>query len=96
MVFVGLDDVGLALQRVQYRATRGGHDVPADVQNERFGRVFTNARKAIQIVPLAIFFDNSRDRAVNQRSHRPVAVFKSGLLLAQHDNLPAWWPLIYP
>lgn len=52
MVFVGLDDLGLALQRVQYRADQGGHDVPADVQSERFGRVFTNARSAIPIVPL--------------------------------------------
>lgn len=96
MVFVGLDDVRLAQERVRYRASQGGHDVPADVQNDRFGRVFANARSAIQIVPLTIFFDNSRDEGAGGRTHRPVAVFKSGLLVAQHDSMPAWWPKIMP
>jgi predicted ABC-type ATPase len=96
MVFVGLDDVTLAQQRVRNRATLGGHDVPTDVQVDRFDRVFANARSAVQIVPLAIFFDNTRDEEVNGRTHRPVAVFKGGQLLAQHDTMPAWWPMILP
>ncbi|WP_247315807.1 zeta toxin family protein [Ralstonia pseudosolanacearum] len=96
MLFVGLDDVELAQQRVLQRVTVGGHDVSVDVQHQRFPRVFANAQKALQIVPLAVFFDNSRDREDGQRSHRPVAIVKNGSLLAQHDNMPAWWPLIIP
>ncbi|MCL9847600.1 zeta toxin family protein [Ralstonia solanacearum P673] len=96
MLFVGLDDVELAQQRILQRVTIGGHDVSSDVQHKRFPRVFANAQKALQIVPLAVFFDNSRDRADGQRSHRPVAIVKNGALLAQHDTMPAWWPMIIP
>ncbi len=96
MLFVGLNDVQLAQQRVHRRATTGGHDVPLDVQHNRFPRVFSNAQLALQIVPLAAFFDNSRDRENGQHTHRPVAIVKNGLVLAQHDNMPAWWPMIIP
>ena len=96
MAFVGLDDVELAQERVRHRVREGGHDVRPDVQIDRFGRVFMNARSAIKIVPLAIFFDNSRDREMSGRTHRPEAVFKDGHLLAQHDSMPAWWPMIMP
>lgn len=96
MVFVGLDNLALAQQRVQHRAAQGGHDVPAEVQEDRFGRVFANARSAIQIVPLALFFDNSRDEGCAGRTHRPVAIVRNGALVAQHDSMPAWWPMIMP
>ena len=29
-------------------------------------------------------------------THRPVAVVKSGMLLAEHDSMPSWWPMIMP
>jgi predicted ABC-type ATPase len=96
MVFVGLDDVEVAQQRVLHRASEGGHSVDPNVQTERFGRVFANARSAIDIVPLAMFFDNTRDQALSGKTHRPVAIFKGGELIAQHDTMPVWWPLIVP
>ncbi|MBP0624907.1 zeta toxin family protein [Cupriavidus sp. LEh25] len=96
MLFVGLNDVELAQQRVHRRVEIGGHDVPSDVQHTRFPRVFANAQKALQIVPLAAFFDNSRDREAGQRTHRPVAIVKNGSVLALHDDMPAWWPMIVP
>lgn len=96
MLFVGLDDVELAQQRVHRRVAVGGHDVPSDLQHMRFPRVFANAQKAMQIVPLAVFFDNSRDRDDGQRTHRPVAVVKNGAVLAQHDEMPEWWRMIIP
>ncbi|KAE8756758.1 AAA family ATPase [Paraburkholderia madseniana] len=96
MLFVGLNDVDLAQERVHGRVASGGHDVPSDVQHTRFPRVFANAQKALQIVPLAMFFDNSRDRDDGQNTHRPVAIVKNGAVLAQHENMPAWWPMIIP
>lgn len=96
MVFVGLDDVQVAQQRVTHRASEGGHYVEPELQAERFGRVFANASSATKIVPLALLFDNTRDKAVDGRTHRPVAVFKNGELLAQHDRMPEWWRLIRP
>jgi predicted ABC-type ATPase len=96
LLFVGLSDVQLAQQRVQHRVVVGGHDVPSDVQEERFPRVFANAQKALQIVPLAVFFDNSSDRDDGRGTHRPVAIVKNGSLLAKHDDMPAWWSTVMP
>jgi predicted ABC-type ATPase len=96
LLFVGLSDVQLAQQRVEHRVGGGGHNVPSDVQEARFPRVFANAQKALQIVPLAIFFDNSPDLDEGRGTHRPVAVVKNGVMLAQHDEMPAWWSMIMP
>ncbi|ENZ77881.1 MULTISPECIES: zeta toxin family protein [Ralstonia] len=96
MLFVGVNDVDLAQERVHRRVATGGHDVPSDVQQMRFTRVFANAQKALQIVHLAMFFDNSRDRDDGQHTHRPVAIIKTGSVLAQHENVPAWWSTIIP
>ena len=68
----------------------------AAVMQMRFTRVFANAQKALQIVHLAMFFDNSRDRDDGQHTHRPVAIIKTGSVLAQHENVPAWWSTIIP
>lgn len=96
MLFVGVNDVDLAQERVHRRVATGGHDVPSDVQHTRFPRVFANAQKALQIVQLAMFFDNSRDRDDGERTHRPVAIVKNGSVLAQLDKMPKWWPVINP
>ena len=96
MLFVGLTDVALAEARVKQRVSVGGHDVPATVQHDRFPRVFANARSAVDTVPLACFFDNSRDLADGNGSHRPVALFKAGSLVAQSDQMPAWWSTLFP
>jgi predicted ABC-type ATPase len=96
MLFVGLTDVELAQQRVRSRVNVGGHNVASDVQNTRFPRVFANAQKALNVVPLAVFFDNSRDREEAQRTHRPIAIVKNGSVIAVHDNMPAWWRMIFP
>lgn len=96
LLFVGVNDVDLAQERVHRRVATGGHDVPSDVQHTRFPRVFANAQEALQIVPLAMFFDNSPNRDDGQRTHRPIAIVKTGSVLAQHEKMPAWWPLIIP
>lgn len=94
MLFVGLDDINLAEQRVRTRVSAGGHDVPIDVQQARFPRVFENASKALQLVPLAMFFDNTGERDAEGRTHRPIAVVKNGVVLGQRDDMPAWWQRI--
>jgi predicted ABC-type ATPase len=96
LLFVGLNDVQLAQQRVQNRVGAGGHDVQSDVQEARFPRVFANAQKALHIVPLAVFFDNTSDLDEGRGTHRPIAIVKNGSLLAKHDDMPAWWSMVMP
>lgn len=91
MVFVGLDSVDLAQDRVRNRVRNGGHDVPAATQIDRFPRVFENARKALSIVSLALFLDNTRDDHEGRGSHRPIAVYCDGAWIGLHQALPSWW-----
>lgn len=91
MVFVGLDDVTLAQARVRNRVNNGGHDVPVARQVDRFDRVYMNARRALAIVPLALFLDNSRDISAGRGTHRPIAVCREGEWVGVHEDLPTWW-----
>lgn len=94
MLFVGLDDITLAEERIRARALAGGHDVPTNVQQARFPRVFENAKRGMQIVPLAIFFDNTEEFEAGRGTHRPIAVIKNTVVIAQCDDMPEWWQLI--
>ena len=94
MLFVGLDDITLAEERIRARVLAGGHDVPTDVQQARFPRVFKNAKRGMQIVPLAMFLDNTEELEAGQGTHRPIAVVKNKVVIAQCDDMPEWWQLI--
>jgi predicted ABC-type ATPase len=91
MVFIGLNDLELAMQRVQQRVAQGGHDVLPQVQSKRFPRVYQNAAQAVSRVPLALFLDNSRDVHAGRGTHRPVAVFLEGVMIACIEDMPDWW-----
>lgn len=94
MVFVGVDDVDLAKQRVAARFLAGEHNVDPAIQEARFPRVFANARAALNIVNLAIFFDNSGRPNADGLGHRVVAVYKNGACLGLQAQMPGWWPYI--
>lgn len=64
MIFVGLDDVELGKRRVRKRVAKGGHNVETETQEARFERVLRNAARAIDVVDLAIFLDNSRNNGL--------------------------------
>jgi predicted ABC-type ATPase len=91
MVFIGLNDLELAMQRVKQRVAQGGHDVLPEVQSKRFPRVYQNAALAVSRVPLALFLDNSRDTHAGHGTHRPVAVFLEGVMIACIEGMPDWW-----
>lgn len=96
MVFVGIADVETSMSRVAARVLTGGHDVPQDRQRARFERVYANGRQALDIVDLALVLDNSTDVAQRVGTHRPVAVFRSGVLQGVCAQPPLWWPLLVP
>lgn len=91
MTFVGIEAIELSMQRVATRVSEGGHDVPPDKQRTRFERVYANAQRALDIVDLALFLDNSRDASLGAGTHRPIAVCRTGEVLGCSPELPAWW-----
>jgi len=89
MIFIGLDDAEISEQRVAMRVMQGGHDVPAEKLAARFPRTMQNLRRAIELLPQVLVFDNS-DLA---RPFRQVAEFRDGKLLSASEPIPPWLPV---
>jgi len=88
-IFIGLDGEELSEQRVAMRVMQGGHDVPAEKLAARFPRTMQNLRRAIELLPQVLVFDNS-DLA---RPFRQVAEFRDGKLLSASEPIPPWLPV---
>ena len=71
----------VAVARVAYRVSAGGHSVPPDKIRARYRRLWPLIAEARAIVHRATFYDNSRGRPFRQ-----VAVFERG----QPVGAPAW------
>jgi len=92
LVFVGLAAADISSSRVALRVTRGGHDVPAEDVERRFGRILANLPNAIAVAERIIVFDNSG------RRRRLLIVTETGRPARRAPTLPPWllaaWPEI--
>ncbi len=91
-VFVGLAAAHISSSRVALRVTRGGHDVPPEDVERRFGRILANLPVAMSAADRTIVLDNSRRRT------RLLVVAETGRRVWRASPLPAWllaaWPEI--
>jgi predicted ABC-type ATPase len=88
LCFIGLADVALSKQRVAERMVRGGHGVPEEKLEERFGRTLRNLAAAVRVLPHVFVHDNGDPAS----PFREVAVFRSGKRIDGGGRLPAWFP----
>lgn len=78
MIFIRINSPDLSKERVSMRVAQGGHDVPDEKLENRFGRTLANLERAIRSLPLVIVFDNTnlahpyRLEAVYQEGKRVV------------------------
>ncbi len=63
--FVGLDSVGLHLERVRRRVARGGHDIPEAKVRERYRRSRENLIRLLPVLAALRVFDNSAEADPN-------------------------------
>jgi predicted ABC-type ATPase len=84
LVYIGTTSVEINMQRVRFRVTKGGHDVPDEDQKRRYPRSFANAAKAITIADEAVVLDNS-----TSTGYVKVAV-KRATGIEYFDPLPEW------
>jgi predicted ABC-type ATPase len=59
LIYIGTTRVEINMQRVRFRVTKGGHDVPEEDQRRRYPRSLANAAKALAIADEAVILDNS-------------------------------------
>lgn len=77
----------LAVARVAYRVTVGGHTVPEQKVRERYKRLWPLVRSACGKAARATVYDNSRAAS----AFRPVAVFEQGQVVGS-PGWPTWTP----
>ncbi|WP_186629378.1 AAA family ATPase [Rhodococcus sp. BP22] len=80
--------VELAVARVANRVQLGGHSVPEVKVRERYDRLWTLVRSAIEVVDHARVYDNSSAR----NPFRTIATFDRGQLIGQAE-WPKWLPV---
>ena len=73
------------VDRVAFRVTQGGHNVPADKIIARHARSLAHLPRAVAASDRAYLFDNSG------ASHRLVAEYDAGRLIAASPALPNWF-----
>jgi predicted ABC-type ATPase len=92
LCFLGVESAAMSDERVCMRVAQGGHDVPRDKIDARFGRALRNLERAIAALPCVQVFDNSSFG----RAPRRVALFEHGKLVTRAEPWPSWLQQIWP
>ena len=85
LFYIGTEKLEINIARVKARVLKGGHDVPVEDQQRRYGRSLRNLPRAMALADECVLFDNS-----SELGHRVV-----GLKLQERDLLlvepvPEW------
>jgi predicted ABC-type ATPase len=92
LVFVGVSDAEVSVDRVALRVLRGGHDVPKTKLMGRYPRTIENLRLALQRLPLVRVYDNDDLRD----PYRPCLQTSRGEVIERVDPLPEWLVPLLP
>ncbi|MGI9279708.1 MAG: zeta toxin family protein [Endozoicomonas sp.] len=84
LVFVGIDDPAINVQRVQNRVKKGGHAVPIDKIIQRYKRTMELLFDATQVADDVMIFDNTD----MDNSMRLVAKLRNGDLINYEKGVP--------
>lgn len=87
IVYVGVDSVDIAKQRVQKRVENGGHGIPEDVIERRYLSSFENLNLVMPKCDGVLLYDNS-----TEKGFRTIAEYDGKLLRLRNDpkEIPNW------
>ncbi|WP_123592633.1 AAA family ATPase [Salinisphaera orenii] len=88
---VNVQSADIAVARVRFRVTQGGHDVPEHKIRERYERNKQHIHGAVALADLAEIFDSSKANA----PARHILTFKKGQLDKAVSHIPGWAKGIY-
>jgi len=89
LIYIGIHSPQQSGERVASRVSAGGHDVPSEKLEGRYTRSLENLKRAIQVLPRVLVYDNSSRKT----PHRFVAEFRKGepYRISEQDP-PHWLP----
>lgn len=86
ILYIGLRNPELAIERVRQRRLRGGHDVPSADVRRRYERSLRNLPVAYQLADLGFVLDNSSAR----RPMKRLLAVRQGIVIFRASRLPSW------
>jgi predicted ABC-type ATPase len=86
LIYIGLENVELAIRRVRVRVAKGGHDVPEADIRRRYMRSLQNLKRAVLQADQSHILDNSSTRHPAIR----LMELRAGKIVYQRERLPRW------
>ncbi len=83
IIYYGLDDVNICIQRVQQRVKEGGHDVRKDIIKQRYEQSLVLLKHYLALPNTLVLKDSSF-------VPKECAVLKEGVIIKLVDELPIW------
>ncbi len=84
LIYVGVDSVEIAKQRIAKRVADGGHGIPDADVSRRYYESFDNLKKIISKCDLVSLCDNTQEL-------RRFAIYKNGTLCRLSKQVPVWY-----
>jgi predicted ABC-type ATPase len=88
---VNVESADIAVARVRWRVSQGGHDVPEDKIRARYERNPQYIREAAGLADIAQIYDSSKEAV----PPRWVLTFHDGQLYSASNDVPQWTHLLY-
>lgn len=87
IIYIGVDSVDIAKERVRYRVENGGHGIPENLIETRYSSSFNNLNKIMSKCDGVYLLDNSSDKKL-----RAIAIYDGEKLNLKGDyvGLPNW------
>lgn len=85
LIYVGVDNVQISIERVAQRVAAGGHNVSKEDIRRRYTRSLTNLKIAIQQADYTSIFDNSA-----RVGYRKILTIAAGRITEHARRLPEW------
>ena len=78
LLFFWLDDVSLAIKRVEKRVLEGGHHIPEEVIRRRYAKGVENLKSFIDLVDNWVILNNSQDpfEFIARGNKNEIAIFE--------------------
>lgn len=92
LIYIGVNDVQISIERVAQRVAQGGHNVPEEDIRRRYARSrLANLPVALQQADRTLIFDNS-----TEIGHRKLLAIKKGRVIERAYELPEWIETLIP
>lgn len=91
LIYVGVDDVQICIERVAQRVATGGHNVPQEDIRRRYTRSLANLLVALQQADSALIFDNS-----TLFGYQKLLTIENEAVTEQASSLPEWIRTLLP